>query len=406
LTPDLKEFFNEHLPELIRFRRHLHAHPELSREEFETTALLVRWLESVGLQPRLIPGSTGLTCDVGHGDGPMVVLRADLDALALKDEKDVPYRSRKPGVCHACGHDVHTTVLLGVGLALAGQASKLPFGRVRLLFQPAEEVIPGGSLDVVDAGLVDDADVIYALHCDPNLDVGRIGVRTGPITAAYDRIAVRLPGPDGTTRRPHTAADLVFAICQVTGDLPVLLSRQVGSESALLMTFGSVQAGTAHATMPTSAEAKGTLRVLDKATWEQAPKRVEQLLKSLLVTHGMSYELDYQRGAPPVVNDEVATTIMANAARVALGPDAVAMAPQSMGGEDFAWYLDRVPGSLARLGVRMPGHSLDLHSGEFDVDEDAISVGIRVLVQVAVDALEHYKASTASGATLSAPRSL
>jgi metal-dependent amidase/aminoacylase/carboxypeptidase family protein len=185
----------------------------------------------------------------------------------------------------------------------------------------------------------------------------------------------------------------------------VLLSRQVGPESALLVTFGAVQAGTVHATMPTSAEAKGTLRVLDKASWEQAPKRVEQLLESLLVTHGMAYELDYQRGSPPVVNDEVATTVMANAARAALGPDAVAMAPQSMGGEDFAWYLDRVPGSLARLGVRMPGHNLDLHSGEFDVDEDAISVGIRVLVQVAIDALEHYRASAASGATLSAPRS-
>jgi amidohydrolase len=230
LTRELKAFLREHLSELIRFRRHLHAHPELGRQEYETTVLLVRWLESVGLQPRLIPGSTGLTCDVGHGDGPVVVLRADLDALALKDEKDVPYRSLNPGVCHACGHDVHTTILLGVGLALAKQASKLPFGRVRLLFQPAEEILPAGSLDVVDAGLIDDADVIYALHCDPKLDVGRIAVRTGPITAAYDRITVRLPGLDGTTRRPHTAADLVFAICQVIGDLPVLLSRQVGPE--------------------------------------------------------------------------------------------------------------------------------------------------------------------------------
>ena len=387
---DLTGFIARHDAELVHLRRHLHAHPELGRAERESTALVARRLEAAGLRPRLLPTGTGLVCDVGPGGGPMVALRADLDALPLQDEKDVPYRSTNPGVCHACGHDVHTTMLLGAGLALGEQAERLP-GRVRLVFQPAEERVPGGSLDVIAAGALDGVAAIYALHCDPKLDVGRLGVRVGPITAASDEIEVRLTGPGGHTARPHLTADLVYVISRVVTDLPAALSRLVDPRAGLSMTFGAVQAGTVGNAIPTSAVARGTLRVLDRSVWGEIPKLVERVLEHTVEPFNVTPELDYRRGSPPVVNDDAATQVMAAAGRTVLGAAAVQQVPQSLGGEDFSWYLEEVPGSMARLGVRIPGTDLDLHASAFDVDERAIPLGVRVLAQTAVDALEHYR---------------
>jgi amidohydrolase len=387
---DLSAFLATHTAELVHLRRHLHAHPELGRAERETTALVARRLEAVGLRPRLLPIGTGLTCDIGDGDGPTVALRADIDALPLQDEKDVPYRSTVPGVCHACGHDIHTTVLLGVGLALAGRA-ELPPGRVRLIFQPAEETLPGGSLDVISAGMLDGVDVIYALHCDPKLEVGRLGVRVGAITAATDKVEVHLSGPGGHTARPHLTADLVYLISRVVTELPATLERLVDPRVSLNLTFGAVSAGTVHNAIPTTAVARGTMRVLDRSVWGEAQKLVERVLEAVMAPFPqVTYHLDYERGSPPVVNDERATAVLATAARRAIGDETVLTAPQSMGGEDFSWYLEDVPGSMARLGVRIPGTDLDLHAAQFDVDERSIAAGVRILAQTAVDALVDY----------------
>jgi amidohydrolase len=387
---DLSAFLATHNPELIHLRRHLHAHPELGKAERQTTALVARRLEAVGLRPRLLSIGTGLVCDVGDGDGPTVALRADIDALPLQDEKDVAYRSTIPGVCHACGHDVHTTVLLGTGLALAQHADRLP-GRVRLIFQPAEEILPGGAIEVIGDRVLDGVSVIYALHCDPKLEVGRLGVRVGAITAASDLVEVQLSGPGGHTARPHLTADLVYAIARVVTDLPAALSRIVDTRAALNITFGSVESGTVHNAIPTTAVARGTLRVLDRAAWGDAQKLVERVVEATVAPFPqVTYRLEYQRGNPPVVNDETATAIMATAARGAIGDEAVLNAPQSMGGEDFSWYLEQVPGSMARLGVRIAGTDLDLHAASFDVDERAIAVGVRILVATALRALDHY----------------
>jgi amidohydrolase len=386
---DLASFIARHDAELVHLRRHLHAHPELGRAERESTALVARRLEAVGLRPRLLPTGTGLICDVGSGSGPVVALRADLDALPVQDEKDVPYRSTTPGVCHACGHDVHTTMVLGAGLALAEQAERLP-GRVRLVFQPAEERVPGGALDVIAAGALDRVAAIYALHCDPKLDVGRLGVRVGAVTAASDSIEVRLTGPGGHTARPHLTADLVYVISRVITDLPATLSRLVDPRAGLNMTFGAVQAGTVGNAIPTSAVARGTLRVLDRNVWDEIPKLVERALEHTVEPFNITPELDYRRGSPPIVNDETATGVLAGAARAALGDTAVKQIPQSLGGEDFSWYLEEMPGSMARLGARIAGKDLDLHASMFDVDERVIAAGVRVLAQTAVDALECY----------------
>ena len=374
--------------ELVAVRRDLHAHPELGRQEHRTTALLNDRLEAAGLSPKLLSSGTGLVCDVGAGAGPVVVLRADIDALPLDDEKLVPYRSTNAGVCHACGHDVHTAAVLGAGLALAEAAGSLD-GRVRLVFQPAEELMPGGALDVLADGWLEGVSSAFGLHCDPALEVGRVGLKSGPITAAADVLQVRLTGPGGHTSRPHNTVDLVHVLSTVATGLPDALGRLVDPRAGLCLVWGHVSAGVAHNAIPRSGVLKGTLRVLDKSAWHGAPVMVQRIVDGLVAPYGAHAEVTYERGVPPVVNEPSATALMAAAVRSALGTGSAVPTLQSLGGEDFAWYLDHVPGSMARLGVKPPGqeHPHDLHQGSFDVDEAALPVAVRVLVSTALAAL-------------------
>lgn len=377
------------LPELIATRRFLHAHPELSGQEFDTAAMIARELAVAGLEPRLLPKGNGVICDIdGRPTGPVVALRADLDALPLTDAKDVPYRSTVDGACHACGHDVHTTIVLGVGLLLAQLAQRGELdGRVRLIFQPAEEILPCGSLEVIEAGGLTDVTQIFALHCDPNLPVGQVGLRVGPITAAADNITVRLTGPGGHTARPHLTVDLVDALGRLVTEVPTLVNRRVPANSGLLLVFGQASAGTQYNVIPNEAMAAGTLRVLDRDTWEQAPKIVAQVVRDVIAPTGATVDVEYLRGRPPVVNDAGSIRVLTAATTAAAGPAGIAETPQSMGGEDFSWYLEHVPGALARLGVGRTAANVDLHRATFDVDERAIPVGVRVLVQTALGAL-------------------
>jgi amidohydrolase len=374
--------------ELVAVRRDLHAHPELGHQEHRTTALLVERLGAAGLAPKVLSRGTGVVCDVGTGGGPVVVLRADIDALPLQDEKLVPYRSTVPGMCHACGHDVHTTAVLGAGLALARVADTLP-GTVRLVFQPAEEQMPGGALDVLADGWMEGVTSAFGLHCDPALEVGRIGLKSGPITAAADALEIVLTGPGGHTSRPHNTVDLVHVLATLATGLPDALGRLVDPRAGLCLVWGHVSAGVAHNAIPRSGLLRGTLRVLDKGAWHDAPQMVQRLVDGLVAPYGAHAEVRYQRGVPPVVNDQSATTLFAAAVRGALGSSAAVPTLQSLGGEDFAWYLDHVPGSMARLGVKPPGQELphDLHQAAFDVDEAALPVAVKVLVAVALAAL-------------------
>jgi amidohydrolase len=388
---ELDEFLQAHEQELIAFRRDLHAHPELGYHEHRTTSRVALRLAAAGLRPVTLPKGTGLIVDIGDekAPGPLVALRADLDALPITDEKNVSYRSTNGGICHACGHDVHTTVLLATGLFLAGQAAAgaLP-GRVRLIFQPAEEV-PGGALDVMAAGGIASVDRIFALHCDPRLDVGKIGTRSGPITAACDKIKVRVSGPGGHTARPHLTADLVYALGKIVTELPAALSRRVDPRSSLSLVWGRVSAGTAANAIPDDGIVEGTVRCLDDEAWHEAPDLLKALIESVASAYGVIAELDYERNVPPTVNESVSTAILESAANRVLGPDSVTPAPQSLGGEDFAWLLESVPGALARLGTRTPGsnHDFDIHQATFDVDERAIGVGVRLMAAAALTAL-------------------
>jgi amidohydrolase len=376
---------------MVALRRDIHSHPELAWNETRTSALVSDELVRAGLAPSVLPVGTGLICDVvGDSGGPLVALRADLDALPIDDQKTVAYRSSTPGVAHACGHDVHTAVLVGAGLGLArlAAAGELP-GRVRLVFQPAEEAVPGGALKALDAGALDGVERVFALHCDPAVDAGSVAVRAGPITAAIDSVTVRLSGPGGHTARPQLTVDLLAALADVVVRTPALLSRRVDTRAGLSLVWGTMAAGTADNVIPEHGEASGTVRVLDAAVWELAARLVPQLIHEIAAPYLAGVEIDYVRGVPPAVNDPEATEAFRSAATALLGAAAVQEAPQSMGAEDFAWFLDRVPGVLARLGVRRPGTLVapDLHRGDFDVDETAIACGTRLLLAATMKSL-------------------
>jgi amidohydrolase len=398
LIADLDEFLAAGEQELIDFRRDLHAHPEPGYAELRTTRLVAQRLAAAGLRPVVLPKGTGLLADIGpeqnhsnpdYPERTVVALRADLDSLPMDDEKDVPYRSTVPGACHACGHDVHTTVLLGAGLFLAAQARAglLP-GRVRLIFQPAEE-LGTGAQDVIAAGGLASVDRIFALHCDPRLDVGKLGVRSGPITAACDLIKVTLTGPGGHTARPHLTADVVYALGKIVTELPAALSRRVDPRSSLSLVWGRISAGSAANAIPNEGIAEGTVRCLDEEAWHAAADLVAGLVHSVAEAYGVTADLSYVRNDPPTINEESSARMFATAAAGVLGPEAVVPTPQSLGAEDFAWYLSSVPGALARLGTRTPGAPLvrDLHQPTFDVDERAIAVGVRVMAATALTAL-------------------
>lgn len=380
----LTGWLSVHEARLIDVRRDLHAHPELGYAEVRTTALIDRLLRQAGLEPHLVPDGTGLWVDIGAGE-TAVGLRADIDALPLPEQTDLPFRSTVDGVCHACGHDVHTTVALGAALALAS-CETLP-GRVRVMFQPAEELL-GGAHRIFDAGGMRGVRRVFALHCDPRLEVGRIGTRVGAITAACDQLEVHLSGPGGHTARPHLTVDLVDALARIVSELPGLVSRQVDPRAAMSIVFGSLQAGVAPNAIPSTGVLRGTVRVLDRQAWDGAEGTVRRLVEQLVAPSGAKLEIDYRRGVPPVVNEPVSVSMLERAIRSELGEDGLTTTEQSMGGEDFGWYADHAPLAMGRLGVHSGGGSLgDLHQGTFLADERAIGIGVRVMATTALNAL-------------------
>ena len=373
--------------DLVELRRDLHAHPELSWAEERTSAVVAHRLEAAGLRvTRLERG--GVVAEIGT-EGRLVALRADLDALPVADRTGEPWASITPGVAHACGHDVHTAGLVGAGLAVAELHSRglLP-GRVRLIFQPAEEVMPGGAMDLVGRRVLEGVDRIFALHCDPTLDVGQVGLREGAITSAADALDVILSGAGGHTSRPHLTEDLTFALGKLITDLPAVLSRRLDPRAGVSVVWGLVQAGSAHNVIPSTGRVSGTVRLLDATAWEEAERLVRELAPALVEPYGVTAEVIFQRGVPPVVNDPRSTELFVAAVARALGDDGVTGTSQSLGGEDFGWYLQHIDGAMGRLGTRTPGGpTYDLHQGNLRVDEGAVTIAARVLAEVAQGAL-------------------
>ncbi|TXL57297.1 amidohydrolase [Aeromicrobium terrae] len=372
-------------PDLIELRRDLHASPELSWHEERTTDVVASWMDKESISFERLDG-TGLIAEIGPQEGPIVALRADLDALPVQDTTSDPWRSTVPGVAHACGHDVHVAGLVGAAVALQRlhESGDLPT-HVRLVFQPAEEVMPGGALRLLAAGALKGVSRIFALHCDPTLDVGQVGLREGPITGASDHVHVALGGRGGHTSRPHLTEDLTYALASLVTQLPAVLSRRFDPRAGVSMVWGHVRAGNAANVIPASGELSGTLRMLDASAWHSAEHLVRGLIADILEPFGVTGDVTYVRGVPPVVNDFGATEVLRRAVSAAVGVNGVAGTTQSLGGEDFAWYVESVPGAMGRLGTRTPdGPTYDLHQGNLRVDERAIAIGASVLAHAAL----------------------
>ena len=375
----INEWFNAHRAEVIAWRRHIHRYPETANQEVETTNFLASILQDYGLEPQRFP-QTGLMVDIGPDtELGRLAFRADIDALPVTEVTGLEYTSEVPGKMHACGHDVHTTVALGLACALADfqRVHDLPLG-IRVIFQPAEEVWVGGATDVIEWGALEGVHSIFAIHAEPKLRVGRIGIRAGAITSATDVVELNIKGPGGHTSRPHLSADVIYALGKVITELPALLSRRVDPRTGTVLVFGQVNSGYAPNAIPETGSLTGTMRTADIGIWRDMQSLFTELVEQILAPVGVEHELTYNRGVPPVLNDDVATALLASAAQ-SIDPQAVVQAPQSSGGEDFSWYLEKVPGSMARLGCWSgEGEQHDLHMGDLIVDERAIGVGIKL----------------------------
>ena len=394
LLPSVKPWVKPLMGELVDFRREVHANPELSFVEYQTTERILSRLRDAGLNPVALE-ETGAYVDIGTGPIALA-LRADIDALPILEETGLEYASVVDGVTHACGHDIHTTVMLGVAKALKAMDDATGLGaRIRVIFQPAEEKMPGGALAVIAAGVLEEVPRILALHCEPRIDAGKIGTRIGAITSASDTIKIELTGRGGHTSRPHLTEDLVFAMSQIATNVPAVLGRRIDVRSAVSVVWGQIHAGSAPNAIPATGYLAGTMRCLDGEAWEGAGDLLDEVVRQVASPYGVEIKLEHIRGVPPVINTEEETDLIEESARAEIGSAAIVLTPQSMGGEDFAWMTNKVPGAMMRLGTRTPGgEDYDLHRGDYIPDEAAIEVGVTVMTAASVRAIAQLLAGT------------
>lgn len=387
---------------LVETRRHLHAHPEPSGQERETSRYVAERLAESGIPARVCRDGVGVMADVElgvMGDAtPRIALRADIDALRIQDAKQTPYASRRPGLCHACGHDAHTTMVLGAAWAAAA-LREAPvaddFGvRLRFLFQPAEEEALGAHW-LVEQGAVDDVDAILAQHVDPDRSLGTVGIRYGMLTASCDDVEIIVEGRGGHAARPHQTRDPIAAAAHLITALYGLLPRAVDARDPVVFTIGKVAGGTLNNVIPERVEILGTLRALQPATRRQAQERIEAIVHGAREASGTAIHLRFHSGIDGVNNDRNCAAALEAAARQVLGDGGIEpITLPSMGAEDFSEYLVRVPGAMLRLGCAPPGFTAPhLHAPDFDVDERVLALGTRILLRAAL----------LLGATLSRP---
>ncbi|NNF53796.1 MAG: amidohydrolase [Acidimicrobiales bacterium] len=384
--PVLDDWLAVHTEGLIAIRRNIHAHPELSGAEHATTELVSERLRLAGLATRTLAVGTGLVSDLDPSDTRTdprrLALRADIDALAMDDMKEVPYRSQVPGVAHACGHDVHTAIMMGTALYFAHHRDQLP-GSLRFLFQPAEERVPGGALDVISDGGLDGVSAVMGVHCMPKMDVGTIALREGAITSAADMVEIALSGPGGHTARPEETVDLITVASRLVIDLPIRLQDLAGGAGSVKLVFGAFHAGDAGNVIPSHGVLRASLRTPSSALWERLPELFDQALEEVLADTPAVHRVSYTHGVPPVVNDPGMVEIVRRAGVAQLTEASIRQAEQSWGADDFAWFTREVPAVYIRVGTHNPdntGPRLDLHAGYFDVDERAIAIGVRIMV--------------------------
>ncbi|MDJ0617290.1 MAG: M20 family metallopeptidase [Calothrix sp. MO_192.B10] len=388
----IKDIAIQLAPRLIEIRRHIHSHPELSGQEYQTSAFVAGVLSSCGIHAEEGVGKTGVIGELqGKGEDTRILgIRTDMDALPIAERTELGFSSRQSGIMHACGHDVHTTVGLGTAMILSQIVEELP-GKVRFLFQPAEEIAQGASWMVKD-GAMDKIDAILGLHVFPSIPAGSIGLRYGALTAAADELEIIIIGESGHGARPHEAIDAIWIASQVITNLQQAISRTQNPLRPVVLSIGKIEGGRAPNVIADRVQLLGTVRSLHPETRTQLPNWIEQIVANVCHSYGAKYELNYRQGVPSVQNDYAITQILQSAAEEAWGGDAVQILPEpSLGAEDFSVYLDHAPGSMFRLGVGFKDRMINypLHHPLFDVDESAIVTGVVTLAYAAYKYFSH-----------------
>ncbi|GAB6933948.1 M20 metallopeptidase family protein [Calditerricola satsumensis] len=367
----------------VAVRRHLHAHPELSHEEVETARFVREQLESWGVETTAYGNNHVIGYVRGARPGRTVALRADLDALPVQEETGLPFASTRPGVMHACGHDGHTAILLTAARILAERRAELA-GTVKVIFQHAEETVPGGARFLVEQGVLDDVDAIFGLHLWQPQAKGTVGVKAGPLMAAADKFTVRIQGKGGHGSMPHETVDPVVVAAAVIQNLQTVVSRNVSPLEPAVVSVGSVQAGEGYNVIPDSATLAGTVRTFREPVRRLIAERLRRVVDGVCAAYGATAEVAYTFGDPAVVNDPVMADLVRRVAEQVVGPDRVVEAEPSMGGEDFAYYLQQKPGCFFFIGMKGDVARYPHHHPRFTLDEDVLPIGVQMMVGVAL----------------------
>jgi amidohydrolase len=387
----LRDDIEEILPGVVADRRDFHEHPELANQEVRTAGIVAERLRALGVEDVRTgiasTGVTGLIRGTKPGAGRTVLLRADMDALPILEENDVPYRSQTPGVMHACGHDAHTAMLLGVARLLSERRDEFP-GTVKLLFQPAEESPPGGAKPMIEAGVLENPKVgaAFGIHVAQELPVGEIRLRPGPAMAAADRFHMVIHGKGGHGARPHDSIDPIVIGAQIVTALQTLVARAVDPTEEAVVTVGTFKAGEAFNVIPDTAELGGTVRTFNAKNRDMLEERIGSLARGIGAAMGGEVDFAYVRGYPATVNDPEMTELVREEAAKVVGEENVKDAPLLMGAEDFSYFLEAVPGAFWFVGSNNPERGLvwGHHHPRFDIDEGVLPIGMESMVNVAL----------------------
>lgn len=381
----IQEALDRNVTELVDWRRHMHQHPELSFKEEQTARFIEEQLRSFGLEVQTNVGGHGIVAKLkGKHPGKTIAFRADFDALPIDDEKEVPYKSKKPGVMHACGHDGHTAALLWTAKALSGFTDRI-HGTILFIFQPAEELPPGGAKYMVEEGIMADVDYVFGAHLDSQSPLGTMVVGEGYQMAAVDKFTIRIQGVGGHGARPHQAVDALVIACDVVNSLQKIVSRQVDPLQSAVVTVGVLQAGSAFNIIADKAVIEGTVRTFDASVRQQVEDRIRQIAEQVTAAFGATCEIDYLNGYPALYNHPAETQTVRSLFGEEFGEKNVADMEPSMGAEDFSYFLLEKPGTYFRAGSQTedPATHYPHHHPKFDFDERALESIGRAFVKIA-----------------------
>ena len=371
---------------LIEKRRWFHAHPEVSGKEFHTSAYVKKELDAAGIPWRACGLETGVLATVeGAKPGKTFLIRGDMDALTVKEETGLPYASENEGVMHACGHDCHTSMLLTAARILNDLRSEL-CGTVKLAFQPAEEIAEGAK-SMIEQGALDGVDGCFAIHVWSGVESGRISIEPGPRMASGDQFKIDVNGKGGHGATPHQCIDAAIVSSAIVSNLQTIVSREIDPADPAVLSVGLIQVGTRWNVISEYGHLEGTTRCFSRDVWGRFPEMIERIATDTAKTFRAKAKLDYIRLVPPTINEEAVTEIARNAAMKTISPDAPIICPKSAGGEDFSFFVEKIPGAIAMLGVGSEacGAVWPQHSGKFRVDESALLGGAMLYVQTAMD---------------------